>query len=269
MCRLSGGHGHILKRVNYKHQIKRIENFFIITVGEGVFLLVRGSPLGNGLRNQLGKGVITLMIYYIIHWTYFYGDQTKTRVHPAYRRWYIRVLWYFSHIPLFMATVLLSSAMLYLVDYTIEGETNGQPEGALQERADGRTCITISESSPATRLLRRATSEPACTDHQTLRVAIATACIALSVVFFQLLVLALLVKPLDGPRTLLVDSRYVRLMPRMLSVIALATMWLYDFQDPTSVVGFMVLICWIVFVWEWHAGMERGGGLIEPKLLGR
>lgn len=79
---------------NWSHSIKRFENFFIITLGEGVFLLVRSSPLGAGYTMQLGRGVMALLVYFFLHWIYFNGDQTKKFVHPVNRRWWIRLLWF-------------------------------------------------------------------------------------------------------------------------------------------------------------------------------
>lgn len=272
--RLWGGNNHIRKYHDYKHTIKRFESFFIITLGEGVFLLVRGSPLGSGFNQHASRGVWALMIYYLVHWTYFYGDHTRTLVHPVYRRWYLRVAWTFLHIPLFMSTVLLSSSMLYLVDYTKEGETNGTAEGAAVrvKRAESSTCpmggTETAGGRGEKRIERRAEGE-ACTNHHTLRIATVTAFMSLAVILFTQTALALLNKPLDKPKTLLVNSRYIRLAPRVLAVVALFVMWVCDWQDPNAIIGFMALVCWLVFAWEANVGRERGGGIFEPKLSGR
>lgn len=85
---------HIRKHINEAHAIKRMENFFILALGEGVFLLVRGSPLGQGLSAQLARGVLGLLIYYALHSLYFNSDQSKKYVHPVYRQWWRRELYY-------------------------------------------------------------------------------------------------------------------------------------------------------------------------------
>lgn len=262
--RLWGGEHHVRKYHDYKHTIKRLENFFIITLGEGVFLLIRGSPLGKGFSQSAGRGISALMIYYLIHWTYFYGDHTRTLVHPVYRRWNYRISWLFLHIPLFMSTVLLSSSVLYLIDYTPEGETNGTAAGGpvkMRRAEEGNHCATKGESGGVE---RRATEE-ICTDHRTLQIAYVTAFCSLGVIFAMQTALSLLNKPLDPPKTLILSNRYLRLIPRVAAIIAFETMWLYDWHDPGAILGFMSLICWIVFLWESRVGMERGGGWFEPK----
>lgn len=85
---------HIRKAVDSRHTMTRYENFFIIALGEGVFLLIRGSPLQQGLSRQLGRGVQALLIYFYLTWTYFHGDLSKKYVHALYRRWWIKWLWH-------------------------------------------------------------------------------------------------------------------------------------------------------------------------------
>ena len=84
----------IRKTVDVRHTTSRYENFFIIALGEGLFLLIRGSPLGQGISEQLGRGIIGLLIYFYLAFTYFHGDMSKTYVHALYRRWWIKYLWY-------------------------------------------------------------------------------------------------------------------------------------------------------------------------------
>lgn len=46
--------------INEAHATKCMENFFILALGEGMFLLVRESPLGQELSTQLARGVLLL-----------------------------------------------------------------------------------------------------------------------------------------------------------------------------------------------------------------
>lgn len=79
---------------DWKHTIKRWENFFVIALGEGVILLIRTSPLGAGYTVQLSRGIMALMIYFFLHLLYFNSDQAKTFVHPLYRRWWMKASWF-------------------------------------------------------------------------------------------------------------------------------------------------------------------------------
>lgn len=139
-----------------------------------------------------------------------------------------------------MCIVLLSSGMLYLIDYTPEGETNG-----VQKPDEGETKVDTSRA--------------------TLHLATTTSMVSLSLALFYQLNLALLCKPLDPPGTLLIGNRYVRMVPRMAGIIVLATVWRYDFQSSTSVIGCMMIVVWLVYLCEWIAGLEKGGGILEPK----
>ena len=78
------------KHRGQKHTIKRFENFFTIALGEGVILLVRESPLGQGFTNQLGRGIFVFQIYYALNYLFYHADMSKRFVHALYRRWYIR-----------------------------------------------------------------------------------------------------------------------------------------------------------------------------------
>lgn len=84
---------HIRKSSDIKHTMIRYESFMIICLGEGVFLLIRDSPLGQGLSTQLGRGIQALLIYFYLCWTYFHGDLSKQYIHALYRRWWIKYLW--------------------------------------------------------------------------------------------------------------------------------------------------------------------------------
>ena len=60
-----------------EHFTERLENFFIIILGEGVLLLIKGSPLGGGFSQRLNGGVLTLVVLYCLAILYFNGDQTR------------------------------------------------------------------------------------------------------------------------------------------------------------------------------------------------
>ncbi len=68
---------------NVDRYVERHEGFFIIILGEGVFRLIEGSPSGLGINSHTGTVLNALLLYYILHWIYFNGDQTKSFVHAV------------------------------------------------------------------------------------------------------------------------------------------------------------------------------------------
>jgi low temperature requirement protein LtrA len=75
------------------HCVERYEGFFIIILGEGVFRLIVQSPSGLGLNGNTGTVLTALIMYYLIHWLYFNGDQSKAFIHALRRTWWKPVLW--------------------------------------------------------------------------------------------------------------------------------------------------------------------------------
>ena len=75
------------------HWVERIQDFFIIILGEGVMSLIKGSPLGRGISDQAWTGVLTLVAYYVLSGFYFNGDQSRRYVHAVRRTWWRKLLW--------------------------------------------------------------------------------------------------------------------------------------------------------------------------------
>lgn len=78
---------------NTDHWVERIQDFYIIILGEGVLNLIRGSPLGSGISSQAGAGVAALLIFYVLSGTFFNGDSSRNYVHAVRRTWWRKVLW--------------------------------------------------------------------------------------------------------------------------------------------------------------------------------
>jgi low temperature requirement protein LtrA len=81
------------KTPDVDHCVERYEGFFIIILGEGVFRLIEGSPSGMGLNHATGIVLTALLMYYVLHWLYFNGDQSKEFIHALRRNWWKPVLW--------------------------------------------------------------------------------------------------------------------------------------------------------------------------------
>ena len=75
------------------HWIERIQDFFIIILGDGVLNLIRGSPLGEGLSRRAGAGIISLCLYYMLSSLFFNGDGSRKRIQAVKRIFWRRTLY--------------------------------------------------------------------------------------------------------------------------------------------------------------------------------
>lgn len=75
------------------HWVERIQNYYILVLGEGVLSLIRGSPLGHGITDQAATGVLALLVYYVLCGFYFNGDQSRRYVHAVRGTWWGKILW--------------------------------------------------------------------------------------------------------------------------------------------------------------------------------
>ena len=83
-----------LKNLDMDHWVERVQDFYIIILGEGVLSLIKGSPLGNGITDQAGAGILALVAYYVLSAFYFNGDQSRRYVHAVRRTWWRKALWH-------------------------------------------------------------------------------------------------------------------------------------------------------------------------------
>ena len=90
------------ERFDATHWIERINDFYIIILGEGVLSLIRGSPLGRGITRQAEGGILSLIMYYTLSNFYFNGDQSKRYIHAVRRQWWRNSLWQLSVNPYFL-----------------------------------------------------------------------------------------------------------------------------------------------------------------------
>ena len=70
--------------------VERLQGFFTIVLGEGVYGLVvpGGAGWGVGLTGQVGSAIQALVVYYSLFWMFFTGDQSMSSVHAIYRNRY-------------------------------------------------------------------------------------------------------------------------------------------------------------------------------------
>ena len=75
------------------HWVDRLQDFYIIVLGEGVLSLIRGSPLGRGISDSSSAGLCVLLIIYVLSGFYFNGDSSRSYVHATKRQWWRKMLW--------------------------------------------------------------------------------------------------------------------------------------------------------------------------------
>ncbi|KAH6668738.1 bacterial low temperature requirement A protein-domain-containing protein [Halenospora varia] len=225
------------------HYVERHEGFFIIILGEGVFRLIEGSPSGLGLNHKTGSVLLALIMYYLLHWLYFNGDRTKRFVHALKRTWWKPLLWQSAHFILFASLLILAASTLFLIEFE-DSPLELDPE-------------------PPTEIKRA--EEPLTPQAKANLYAIWSASISLAISLFCMTCIALLNRPLDGPKTLLVNSRWVRLMFRLPVIVVIVCLPVIRGMNGRWWVSATVLLLYPLFLYEWVSGLETGWKFIESK----
>jgi hypothetical protein len=88
---------------------------------------------------------------------------------------------------------------------------------------------------------------------------------SLSIVILTMTAIALLNRPLDKPNTLIVNSRWLRLAPRVPAIAIICCLPLFPHMSSTLWCGAATSILYVIFLWEWMSGMERDWKVLEPK----
>lgn len=88
---------------------------------------------------------------------------------------------------------------------------------------------------------------------------------SLSLALFSMTCIALLNRPLDKPKTLFVNDRYLRLAPRIPAIVAIMCIPLIKNLTAQGWCGGAVTTLYVVFLWEMVAGLESGWQWFEPR----
>jgi hypothetical protein len=141
-----------------------------------------------------------------------------------------------AHIPLFAAILIIDAGVLFLIQGQAETLANKAGEVLTQEEV-----ASIS------------------------RGAIWSVCISLAVTMVSTTAITLLHESLDPPGTMKISSRYLRLAPRGLFVLIVVCMPISPHIGPALAVGMSALMISLLTIWEWVAGLDKGGKYIEPR----
>ena len=89
----------------------------------------------------------------------------------------------------------------------------------------------------------------------------------LAIILFNLTKIALLNRSLDGPNTLKINNRYVRLLPRLLAAVVILCLPIVREMNSITYLGILTALLIPLFTWEWVASLDYEGGLVEPNFL--
>lgn len=145
-----------------------------------------------------------------------------------------------AHLVLFAFLLILAASVLFIVEhpYTTSTSNGDQP------------------------VITNPNSEPELT-HYT-HYALWSASISLAISLTAMTVIALLNLPLDRPKTLIINSRWIRLAPRIPALAVICCLPLSEHLSGAGWCGGVTTTLYAVFLWEWIAGMERNWKLLEP-----
>jgi len=241
--------GQFRKAPDPEHLIERFESFFIIILGEGVFLLIKDSPLGLGVGTLSGSGVMVLVVYFFVFALYFASDQSRNYIHAVRRSWLCATLWQTLHIFLYGSILLTDASWLFLIQNSasqLSSPTTSDLHIAAAESTDSEAAVLRTTD---VRLLR----------------AKWTVATSLGTTLVLMTAIALLNRSLDPPKTLMVSSRYVRILPRVVVAIICCCINLQDTLGPQTLMAIIFGLMYVIAHWEWYAGLEKGAKFIEPK----
>jgi hypothetical protein len=92
-----------------------------------------------------------------------------------------------------------------------------------------------------------------------------TASISLGVTLVCMTHVGLLNRSLDPPKTLVINSRLLRLAPRLPATVLIICLPLFKNISGATWCGSAIGILYFIFFFESYAGMERNWTLFEPK----
>ncbi|KAJ5166307.1 uncharacterized protein N7482_005088 [Penicillium canariense] len=86
--------------VDIPHEVDRYAAFYIIALGEFLYLIVVGSHAAIGLNDRLLRAIWTLIIAFCLNWLYVHNDGSVENDHPLRHSIYTAFLFALIHLPL-------------------------------------------------------------------------------------------------------------------------------------------------------------------------
>jgi hypothetical protein len=91
------------------------------------------------------------------------------------------------------------------------------------------------------------------------------ASVTMGQVMFCMTAISLLNRNLDGPKTLVINNRLLRIAPRLPATAFIVCLPLIPGMNGAIWCGATTSVLYGVFMWEWIAGLEKDWKLFEPK----
>lgn len=139
-----------------------------------------------------------------------------------------------------MATLSLSAGVMFIIEQSAP-------------TSDAAESSTTSEKIPASEL------------HRYTQRAVWTVTVSLVVIILSMTVLALLDESLDRPGTLRINNRLGRLSGRLVYVLIIILVPLYEGLNPQIFLGVCSLLLVLLSLWEWVVSTDKDGFLFEPR----
>ncbi|KAJ5092442.1 hypothetical protein NUU61_007312 [Penicillium alfredii] len=86
--------------VDIPHEVDRFAAFYIIALGEFLYLIIVGSNAAIGLNLRLMRAIWTLIIAFCLNWLYTHADCAVKCTHPLRNSVYTAFSWALIHLPL-------------------------------------------------------------------------------------------------------------------------------------------------------------------------
>ena len=77
--------------------------------------------------------------------------------------------------------------------------------------------------------------------------------------------IALLNRPLDPPKTLVINSRLLRIAPRLPITVVIICLPLFPNMSGSIWCAAAVSLLYAVFLWEWFGGLEKDWKVFEEE----
>ncbi|KAK9465489.1 bacterial low temperature requirement A protein-domain-containing protein [Lipomyces arxii] len=120
--------------LSIEHEVERHGAFYVIALGEFLYVIVSHSPAVGGFNERLARAVCVLVTAYCFSWFYFRGEGSSKAVHALRRNYYTAYAWLLIHIPLILSLILAADASgdltssLKFYPYSTRNESYGEFE---------------------------------------------------------------------------------------------------------------------------------------------
>lgn len=86
--------------VDVAHEIDRFAAFYIIVLGEFLYLIIVGHPTGVGFNDNFLRAIWTLIIAFCLNWLYVHNDGAVESQHAIQHSSWTAFAWVTLHLPL-------------------------------------------------------------------------------------------------------------------------------------------------------------------------